>query len=372
MSIREENRRVCGLDTLRFLAALWVVFGHCGSFPLMGVDRSTWVGWLANAVYGNLFSGPAAVIVFFVISGFCIHYPYRGNRVFQPFPYFVRRFARIGIPLVVAILLARPFGVNLRLFNDSILWSLFAELIYYSLYPFLRRLSHRLSWTKLVGTAFLLAVGVALTDPRAKEYPAYGIALNWLLGLPCWLLGCQLAEAHSPSELQLARQNIWVWRMTIWALSAVFSALRFHSPLGYPWTLNLFSIPVYFWLQQEIRGFHAIGINRLWEWAGKWSYSIYLTHMISNAIYVRLQILAFGPNLAWCAKILAILVSAYVFYVVVEKPAHLIAQKLSGRTRKPLSNAGCLWASRTDPVLNSSSIPTTAPGGSGGPRAPVS
>jgi peptidoglycan/LPS O-acetylase OafA/YrhL len=71
-----KSERIKGFDSLRFVLAAWVVFGHFGFFPLLGFNQFSPSGRLAFAVYNNIVSAPAAVIVFFVISGF-IHHPYR-------------------------------------------------------------------------------------------------------------------------------------------------------------------------------------------------------------------------------------------------------------------------------------------------------
>lgn len=63
-----------GLDAIRFVCAFWVYMGHYGAPPLpASIDKSTTWGLLATGIYNNLTPGPAAVIVFFVISGFCIN-----------------------------------------------------------------------------------------------------------------------------------------------------------------------------------------------------------------------------------------------------------------------------------------------------------
>src|SRR5712691_12337836 len=75
-----QARHVAVFDTIRFVCALWVLFGHIGFVPVVaGIDRATRVGYLIAGAFANVVSGPAAVVVFFVISGFCIHYPLRGG-----------------------------------------------------------------------------------------------------------------------------------------------------------------------------------------------------------------------------------------------------------------------------------------------------
>jgi peptidoglycan/LPS O-acetylase OafA/YrhL len=166
-------RHVAGLDSIRFICASWVLFGHLGFFPLTdSFDRATRVGYVVRGFFGNLFCGPAAVIVFFVISGFCIHYPYRDGRPLALKAYYSRRYVRIFVPMVAAIALGVPLRLHLEFLNDSILWSLLAEEIYYFLYPLafvpLRR---RAGWRPIIAVAYALSLLVALTNPYAGNYP---------------------------------------------------------------------------------------------------------------------------------------------------------------------------------------------------------
>src|SRR4051812_16239854 len=95
------NDRLKGLDSIRFVCALWVALNHVGFFN----RAASPLPHFFQAAIGVLVNGPAAVIAFFVISGFCIHYPFRhGGSPFVP-EYFCRRFIRIGIPMVIAMVL---------------------------------------------------------------------------------------------------------------------------------------------------------------------------------------------------------------------------------------------------------------------------
>lgn len=330
-----ESVRVGGLDALRFVAALWVVFAHCGAFPLTaGLDRSNTFALVVQGVYGNLFAGVPAVIVFFLISGFCVHFPQRNMASVPLAAFLVRRYLRIGIPLLAAVCLARPLEVNLALFHNSILWSLVAELIYYTLYPGLLRLRARFGWPVLIGSAYVLSYLAVATHPQAEDYSPYGVGLNWLICLPAWLLGCQLAEALPGGEQALPPGHIWHWRMGIWALSWACSVLRFHSPLGYPWTMGLFALVVYQWLRREIHMARTEGANPLLEWAGQWSYAIYLIHMIVARGFAQLTVPNLGPSLNWIVMLGFVLLGSYLFYSLVEWPGHLLARKI-GRALQP-------------------------------------
>ena len=123
--------------------------------PLIeNVDLGHLPGRLSRALYNNAASGPAAVIVFFVISGFCIHFPFRRATSVTPLaPFYARRYLRILIPVAAAIFLSRPLGVNLGLLGGSILWSLICEEIYYGLYPWLLRLRNRFGWRRMIAVS---------------------------------------------------------------------------------------------------------------------------------------------------------------------------------------------------------------------------
>jgi peptidoglycan/LPS O-acetylase OafA/YrhL len=333
-----RSDRVEIIDVIRFLAALWVMLGHLGPFPLIDVDRQNLVGALAHGIYNNLFSGPAAVIVFFVISGYCIHRPFRDARNLPLLNYFVRRYTRILVPMYVAVLFARPVGIGLPLFSDSILWSLFAELVYYTLYPLFRPAAKIITWRGLVVIGYLSSLAIIATNPAAKNYASYGLRWNWLLALPCWLLGCVLAEARPQAMgIVTGRVEIWAWRFGIWAFSVTCSALRFHSAIGYPWTLGPFALAVYLWLAKEIAYNQHNPPTKALAWAGLWTYSLYLTHKVTYAGYQTVPGLNLSGRTNWCIAAVSMLLTAYIFYLFVEKPSHLLARRLA-RTLQPRSS----------------------------------
>jgi peptidoglycan/LPS O-acetylase OafA/YrhL len=332
------GKHVGGLDSIRFICATWVVFGH---FGVLGIEFRTlqpaWLGAIVRSVWFNLFVGPAAVIVFFLISGFCIHYPYRDGRPLPLKAYYSRRYVRILIPMAIAIALGLPLKLDLEHLNDSILWSLLAEEIYYLLYPLvLVRLRRRFGWRPVIAVAYLLSFCVVFKDRHAGNYASFGPGLNWLLGLPCWLLGCELAETIPTKSPSAAR--LWSYRLGIWALSSVASVLRFHSPLRFPVSLNLFALGVFFWLGAEIAYAERHGAPRWLEACGKWSYSIYLMHLHGHALYLLLG-LTLASWLDWSLATLVTYLVCYTFYRLVEKPAHELARRIARRilVREPLA-----------------------------------
>lgn len=336
------TNHIRGLDAIRFICAMWVVLSHVATPPLKHfVDETSPVGFVLHGLFGNLWPGTAAVIVFFVISGFCIHLPYaRTLRIDNTPAYLTRRYVRIGIPVAVAIWLASYLGVTLALFDRSILWSLFCELIYYGIYPLLlqgRRASK--SWWPMWWLSMIAAFAVIMTDPWTGRYSGYGLQLNWLLGLPCWLLGCILAEAVSArletrTLAAVKPRAIWALRLAVWGVAVLCSVLRFHTPFGYNWTLNFFAILASFWLYVEISYYTSRLPWAFLENAGKWSYSLYLTHQLSRQLLIIFGLPDFGPVFTWGLKISFVLLMAYLFYLTVEWPAHYLARHLATTYRR--------------------------------------
>jgi peptidoglycan/LPS O-acetylase OafA/YrhL len=306
---------------------MWVVFSHFG-LPILKDHKQLDILWFVRALVDAAFNGPAAVIVFFVISGFCIHFPNRHGLAVSSWKlYYARRYLRTLIPMVAALALATPLKVPFGLFTDSILWSLLCEEIYYLLYPALLAAKNRIGWRALMALAWALSVAVLLRNPRAPIYPAYGAGLNWILGLPCWLMGCRLAERVELFVVApVSTMQIWIWRGAAWALSVLSLVLRFHAGVGYPWTLNLFAAFSTLWIEREMR-FYSAGRRPLFEKLGEASYSIYLTHFSSAAILRALPIYAgMADGVAWFSSMLCCGIVATTFYWLIERPSHLLAR----------------------------------------------
>jgi peptidoglycan/LPS O-acetylase OafA/YrhL len=325
--------RILPISSLRFVLATWVVLSHFG-LPILQEQKGLNILGLVRVLVNAAFNGPAAVIVFFVISGFCIHFPNRQGLVVRSWKlYYARRYLRTLIPMAVALALATPLKVPFGLFTDSVLWSLLCEEIYYFIYPALLAVKDRIGWRHLMTVAWVLSFAVLLRDPHAVIYPAYGASLNWILGLPCWLMGCRLAERlESFSSFPVSVQQIWMWRCATWTISVLSLVLRFHAGIGYPWTLNLFAAFSTLWIEREIRFYNACR-KPLFEKLGEASYSIYLTHFSSAAIVRALPVYAsMTAGAAWFGSMLCCGTVAGVFYWLVERPSHRFARYLTRRS----------------------------------------
>jgi peptidoglycan/LPS O-acetylase OafA/YrhL len=323
------DTRVRGLDTIRFFLAIWVTIAHF--WVPLDIDKSGIAGKVIIGLYTNFVNGPAAVIVFFIISGFCIHYPYRYKQELSLVPYFSRRHLRIWIPIAVAVICGMPLGVKFPLLERSILWSLLAEEIYYLIYPILLYLRRKFGWKKILFFAYISSSAIFFSNPTINDYPSYGPYLTWLLGLPCWLLGCCLAERADRLRdiASIVEINIWKWRFGAWLLSFICIVMNFHSPIKHGITLTIFAIFAFFWLQKEITNYQSYPPLPILENAGKGAYSIYLFHLVTPPLYKALNLPVFAPAIQWFVQLFFALVLCYIFYLLVERPSHTLARKVA-------------------------------------------
>jgi len=256
------------LDGLRGLAALYVLIGHARWLLWEGYSE----GYLhhpddygrvgkALVLLASAFRwGNAAVIFFFVLSGFVIHLGYarralaEGPRVrFDYWPYLVRRARRLYPPFLLALLLTwalDTWGRRLRLplhhglypllldgglgfdhrlttavrnlvfitnpvfGSDGPLWSLNYEAYFYLLYPAVFAIARRSWQAATIALVALSAIGFA---------PIWPASLLWLRGvfelMIVWWLGALLAERFAG--------RLWLGYGRLSMLTLSFLALPF-------------------------------------------------------------------------------------------------------------------------------------------------
>lgn len=334
---RDDRGRLRGIDSIRAISALIVVFGHLSLFSDTAVHSSNHILRSAARLSAATWNGPGAVIVFFIISGFCIHLPFRGERPLQPASFLSRRLLRVGLPAIAAYLFARYAVHGLNGFF-AVVWSVLCEGVYYLLYPILRPLAGRVGWRNFFLGSYAISLGLAVTHlhrlaAAQNGYDALGISLTWLIGLPCWLLGCWLAEVERSFTL-LPTVRIWLLRGGVFLASVLLRIVKFHvhsALASNVFTLNAFALIACVWLGYEIAFYKRNEPSRTLEWMGTWSYSLYLMHPLVIAVLITLNIqwlLVFSSRTHFIVLLLALCL-AYVFHWIVEFPSHRLAISVS-------------------------------------------
>jgi peptidoglycan/LPS O-acetylase OafA/YrhL len=188
MNLDVPRPRLPALTSLRFFAALHVVFFHFLAFKI--VPSEGWLGQISSIGY-------VGVSFFFVLSGFILVYTYAGRNT--PARDFWRaRFARIYPAFAFSLLLTGPFfffatlmlnvpffawfATHLKLVVllvpfllqawvplaalawNSVAWSLSDEAFFYLLFPFLKKRFLKISSSGLAGIALACwAVSLAMS-----------------------------------------------------------------------------------------------------------------------------------------------------------------------------------------------------------------
>ena len=97
------------------------------------------------------------------------------------------------------------------------------------------------------------------------------------------------------------------------------------------------TLAAYVWLRNEIRYARYAKLGVL-EWAGAFSYSMYLVHQQAAVLFTSI-VGHFDSPWLWPLKIGFILAFSYVFYRLVERPSHHAARSVQRRVSEVLSQA---------------------------------
>jgi peptidoglycan/LPS O-acetylase OafA/YrhL len=299
--------------------------------------------------------------VFFVISGYCIHSAYYKDVTLKPINYCASRFIRIGLPLITLLCLVQPLPTGQN-YLESVLWSLYCEMVYYAVYPILRPRFYYIGEmivVSVLAAAAMVACVRLFGHPvcHGCVYETYGVSGTALLYAAGWILGCLIAEtqrnaarfqvrgAYSPLTMamrcglerstRLLSNHLVGLRAGVVAAGAAVMILLSESrlkpamrPLITPdITLPMFQFLAAIWIAAETA---TPSQSRSWSRLaalGAWSYSLYLCHKTALAL---LEMTGFdsASRFAWFVEVPLALFISYVFYRMIEKPSHLISQRL--------------------------------------------
>jgi len=369
------------IDFLRGISCLGIVLYH--------VRVDLWIGW--NAISSSptsfswfdraaaLLSIPipflrSSVMLFFLISGFCIHYPYvTGERSLALKPYTIRRFFRIYPPYFIVVILGAflqlsmthylsKMSANSLSFGQVIstifmvqnygsdagqmainpsLWSLPVEIELYLAYPIFYWLLRRYSIKRtmiLVGCVSLGALSFLMLtywDNPDKHLGYVGnFALYWII----WCAGALLAEWAKRDRLPTWK--FWHWGIMAGTFALSMTAFQLKLFIGLQdlvWSSFYFTVFLWGLTQTQVKGLLNSKPGILLSSIGLISYSLYLVHYPFFRLCGLIWINVFGAKptnllIPIAFSFLAIAI-AYIFYISFEKVSHNLARKLASSTK---------------------------------------
>jgi len=376
----ETVPRLIALDGLRGIAALVVVVFHYSvgyGAPLPGQAGP-------EILWHLLWEGPAAVSLFFVLSGFVLSYGYLRQGSQQPLSlrsFYLARIIRILMPYALAFLISAfcvhylfsyrmtdpkgqvqffltewikassmPFEsllMNGMLHKPAIVysvmpqaWTLSVELYLSLLFPLL---------IVLIRRAELLFVGILLLVPVYNYLPFKNPYPLMMTGLFHFMLGMMLARYRDClTSLSLMRSAWRRWLFLIFGIACwdVREVINIPMRIFHPFSMTLWDISAFgaftvVWAALISMPFQRLLCLPTIQWLGRISYSVYLLHFVVLYLLVP-WLLVLGNALgitgsaAWslglAAAVLLSLALGQCFYSAVERPFTRLA-RLAAKTR---------------------------------------
>ena len=362
-----NSDRIPVIDFLRGLSCLGVLFYH--------VRVDLWIGWWQITGHAEEYSSFAramawlsiptpfmgyAVLLFFLISGFCIHYPntsgnarpywksYLARRFWRIYPaYFAALILTVGISYLCLTLwgdktwdVSKIFRVatltqnyppgNGQFLSNPSLWTIPLEIEFYLLYPlaFLFFSSKRslLLWGIALGVSALSI----LLSYRGFHWVTFTALFLW----PSWLLGAWIAKLYRDQKLILIKLG---YLLTLTGLSLGVSLMsryqNWESWTQYIAWMAFYSFFFIFCLAhtQFINQIVGNRLTKAISWIGKISFSLYLIHFPLFKLFGYLHREIFGEKpdnfLISLSYLLPVIFLAWLFFRWVEDPIHQWSKK---------------------------------------------
>jgi len=356
------------VDVMRGIAALGVAWFHSRSdlwigFKAINADRAAYSIFDRALSYLSLPVSQMGgmVMLFFVLSGFCIHLPTARRKVAPSWRiYFARRFLRIYPPylaiILICLLLAKGIlnsnpgefeewdtyalsvlmiqdwtGNGSQISLDPSLWTVPVEMALYIFYPVSLFIRWRFKLSVSIAYAlFLAAVSFALFT--VGNHQSLASLLSFVV---IWNSGAWLAEAYQGDKIpRLANLHCLSLIIALTGLVMLAGYLDVNAYyLTYGWGLIAFLLMI--WSLGSGSSMLSPGhwLTRFMVFLGTISYSLYLIHYPLFKFLGNMWGQIFGskpesfliPSLATMAAIPI----AFLFFVIIEKPSHEISKKLA-------------------------------------------
>jgi peptidoglycan/LPS O-acetylase OafA/YrhL len=374
-----QERRLTSLDAVRGLAACVVVISHC-YLTMISDDRRT---QLESSFWFDLLrplhNGDAAVIIFFVLSGYVLSLPFfRGTQLTYP-RYVVRRACRIYIPFAVSVFLALLLytlagppnapdasqwfntlwppeqpgisaiaghllmtGTNPDIRLNPSLWTLVYEMRISLLFPLLMLLC-RDSRIALVGGLVLLKLSTKGLSCDQCHHPAHaetiGVTLLWTVQIVPYFITGILLSKHRKQLHRLYERIPNALAVALFLIPALAFIVTPDFVFAKRDALYAFGAAVLIILAVENAGFRGFLDHRIPQWLGRISYSTYLIHLPLMLAAAPLLLGWMPPAVATAVLFGLSLAAGTLMHAVVEAPAINLGHRLTRRTKVPAQTA---------------------------------
>jgi len=305
-----------GLEILRGLAAFYVVINHCrGNLIIGGTELSQLIPVSEWSVFRKLYYGfiqltslgPEAVIVFFVLSGFSIAHSLNNNS--NTLGFYKRRFIRLYLPFVLALIYAALVFTlisdtvilnEVSVFNDLIstiknlfyipngalihqFWSLPMEVMFYILAPFVLVSKKILKYYYVISILLFLSSLVFwfLDVTHVNLFARFIFDCNIYFAVGLFL--------YRNKKFFIKYKVLFEFKfLSLFSIICIPLMIFVNYRIGYFNKVTFSISAVYslfllgYFLNNEIK-------NNLFQYLGKISYTLYITHFAS--VYLTLYIL---------------------------------------------------------------------------------
>lgn len=370
ITIESPVKRLHELDAVRGVASLIVVFEHFSDlfYRRNGVRLSDPVSILKATPLGVLVQGPAAVVTFFVLSGFVLSLPFQASaRPLSWSGFVLKRICRLYLPFLFGFCLAvsadalvsthgipslnawfnkswdHPVDIRDALSHAFLVnhydyteynkayWTLAYEMQLSIVFPVLFWASERLSNRMAAVSCFVLML---LGTSDWGSYPAHVVYLASVIGM--FLLGILIARNRN--RLQESYRNASPGSRRAMLVIALLAfayagAARFRiDSMAFPPAILAVGSAIIVITASADQMHLAILRSAPFQFLGKISYSLYLIHLtvLYTLIYVSFAWAHSWSSYWYCVLVAYLALSfvvALVFFKAVEEPCIRLSQR---------------------------------------------